>query len=142
MSNPIVAQIRQAEFARIMVDPAYVLIDNRPLTDNGYGKMVPNLVFDETWVEKGPVRIVARSNPILNQTDLRASFSQSSGLSETYGVGNEFVIFAAYDCDWLRSDMIIKHNNRVYRTFEPFNSTMFGEVISKFATLKDVGSVS
>lgn len=142
MSNAIVAQLRQAELGRIMINPTNVFVDARPLIDNGFGTMVPVLNSTEMWVEKGPVRIVARQHPVLQQTDLRASYSQSSGLSETYGIGNDFVLFATYDCDWLVSGIILKYNERTYKTFEQYNYKMFDEIISIFCMLKDVGSVN
>lgn len=130
------------EYGRIMIDPAYVLLDSRPEVDNGYGTMIKNLNAPESWTKKGPVRIVARTHPILAMSDMKALFSQTTGQSEVYGIGNDFVLFAPYNVDWLKSGLVIKHNSRVYKTFEPYQSRIFGEVISVFCMLKDVGNVN
>ena len=142
MSNPTIEFLRKVEYERIMIDPAYVLVDDRPEINNGFGNKVKNLNAPEQWAEKGPVRIVARVHPILAMTDLRALFSQTTGQSEVYGIGNDFVLFATHDNDWLKSGLVLRHNNRTYKTFEPYNARMFGEVISKYCMLKDIGSVN
>ncbi len=141
MNKAIVSHIRNVELDRIMMDPAYIQIDGRPEVDNGYGVMVKKLNAPQTWIEKGPVRIVARTHPILSMTGMKALFSQTTGQSEVYGIGNDFVLFAPYDVSWLKSGLVFKHNGRTYKTFEPHRATMFGEVISVFCMLKDVGRV-
>lgn len=130
------------ERSRILIDPAYIYLDGRPEVDNGYGTMVKKLNAEENWIKKGPVRIVARTHPILAMSDMKASFSRATGQSEVYGIGNDFVLFTTYDNNWIKSGLVFKYNDRMYRTFEPFKSRMFGEVISIFCMLKDVGSVN
>ena len=116
--NQVVNELRQAEINRIFVDQAEVYEVTRPMIDNGYGTMVPDLASTKTYVERGPARIVAKSDPILRSSDRRAAYTQSSGLTEAYGIGNDYVILLPYDATWLVSGTVFQYRDRFYKAFQ------------------------
>ena len=118
----------EAEESRIDEDPMYIRVFQREMKDNGYGKLVPDLTKDLYYEDFGPMRIVPASSPML----------QTSGVGPVYAIGNDYILFAKHDVDWLFKGLVFEAQDRRYKIEEVNIIHAFGGVVSVIATLKDV----
>jgi len=102
----------------------------RPMIDNGYGKMIPNL--DGVAVETilGTARVARRSLP-----DPYISGSRTS-----YDYKDVFYLLTQYDSSWLKKGIVFEYQGNKFKTRIPETRYMFGEATYRLCGLEQVTS--
>ncbi len=136
MNDAVVQQtvkaLRDAHYFRIMQNPVYVEIRVRPLVDNGYSIMIPDMSKDEEVKMFGPVRVAPEGTPVLQERG-----SEFDKINDT-GIHNSYYLTAVYNETFLQRNMIISFNDRKYRMFEPTVTLYHGFGIGLIVRLEDV----
>lgn len=112
----------------IAENPYSIDIESRPLIDNGFGKLVPDLNISPVKKTLGIARVARRRLPDVIVTNPKTP----------YDYQDVYYLLAPYDADWLHIGIVFEYFGEYFRTLRPENRIMFGEIVYKLCDLEQV----
>ena len=122
--------IRASMIKYISENPCTIVVQNRPLVDNGFGIMIPDLTQAAVEETLGIGRVARRRLPEPIVTNA----------STPYDYQDVYYLLVAYDATWLRKGLVFAYFNKKYRTGTVEQRIMLGQVTYQLCDLEEVTS--
>lgn len=102
----------------------------RPLVNNGYGIMIPDITKTAVETTLGTGRVTRRSLPD----------PYISGAKTAYDYKDVFYLLVPYDTTWLKKGIVFEYGDNKFKTRIPEKRYNFGEVTYQLCGLEQVTS--
>ncbi len=123
-------RVRKSIAKYIKENSCTIIVNVRPLKDNGYGKMIPDVEEEPVLKELGIGRIARRRLPdaIITNADTPYDFQ------------DVYYLIVAYDAAWLKMGLIFDYHGQKFRTLFVENRIIGGGVAYKLCNLEQCTS--
>jgi len=125
-----VSVLRKTMLKYINENACAIISYKRPLIDNGYGILIPDLDQAAVPVILGTARMSRRSLPD----------PYISGSTTAYDYKDVYYLLVPYDATWLKKGIVFECKGNKFKTRIPENRITFGEVVYQLCGLEQVTS--